>query len=697
MRPSILNPLFADVSTLKGVGPKIAALLTKLAGPRLVDLILTPPSGIIDRSYRPKLADAEPGRVATVEVVVDRHTPPPAAKRNLPYKVLCSDSTGYVNLVFFHAKAEWLKKQLPEGKARLISGRIEEYGSERQITHPDFMATPGENSIPLVEPVYPLTAGLSAAVYRRAIADALTKLPTLPEWLYADELSSTGWPSWRDAVTSLHHPESSLDLNTDSQHRQRLAFDELLSNQLALALIRHRRQKMAGRPLNGDDGLIRAAEAALPFRLTGDQQHVLAEIFADMSSANRMVRLVQGDVGSGKTMVALLAMLRAVEAGTQAALMAPTEILAQQHYETIAPIAESLGLTTALLLGRDKGPARTATRSGVEKGYVHLVIGTHALFSGDVQFADLGLVVVDEQHRFGVSQRLSLQDKGRRADVLVMTATPIPRTLALTTYGDMEVSQIREKPPGRKPVTTRALPSQRLPDVVEAVARAIDRGDQVYWVCPLVADAEMLDLVSVETRASSLEDRFGDDVSVVHGQMKAEEKDAVIEAFSRGEKKILVATTVIEVGVNTPNATVMVIEHAERFGLAQLHQLRGRVGRGEKPSNCLLLYSAGDGGLGKTAKARLNILRETEDGFRIAEEDLALRGPGDALGTAQSGLPDFRIADLSQHGTLLERASETARRVVADDPDLETEKGAALRLLLYLYGQDDAVKRLRAG
>lgn len=697
MRPSILNPLFADITSLKGIGPKLATLISKISGPRVIDLLLHAPNGVIDRSYRPAVADAEPGRVATLEVTIDKHSPPPAGRKSLPYKILCSDGSGYLTLVFFHAKADWLQRTLPEGEKRLVSGKVDTYGSERQMTHPDYMASLDGEGIPHVEPVYPLTAGLTAAVLKRAISDALTRVPKLPDWQDDDSLIPRDWPSWQAAITALHKPDSRLDVSQSSVIRERLAFDELFSNQLALALIRHRRQKMAGRSLGATGELTAPARAALPFTLTGDQENVLAEIADDMTAPSRMVRLVQGDVGSGKTMVALLSMLHAVEAGAQAALMAPTEILAQQHFETIAPICDQLGLSVALLLGRDKGPRRAANRNGVAKGYVQIVIGTHALFSSDVEFSDLGLVVVDEQHRFGVSQRLSLQDKGRRADVLVMTATPIPRTLALTTYGDMAVSQIREKPPGRKPVTTRALPLARIDDVVDAIGRALKREDQVYWVCPLVADTEMMDLTSVETRADVLREKFGDAVGVVHGKMAAEEKDSVIEAFSRGDISILVATTVIEVGVNTPNATVMVIEHAERFGLAQLHQLRGRVGRGEKASSCLLLYAAGENGLGETAKARLNILRETEDGFRIAEEDLHLRGPGDALGTAQSGLPDFRLADLSQHGTLLEEAAGLAARVVETDPDLATKKGEAQRLLLYLYGQDDAVKRLRSG
>lgn len=698
MRPALLNPLFADITTLKGVGPKMAALMEKVAGSRVVDLAFTLPTGVIDRSYQPTIADADEDRLATILVKVDAHEPPPKGKHSIPWKALCSDETGYLTLIFFRPNADWLHRTLPVGEQRWISGKVEYYRAARQMAHPDYIIDPTKmDDLPLYEPIYPLTAGLPHKTMVRSVGQAVDQVPALPEWQRADVLAQEEWTDFADALGSAQAPTSRLDLNVDTKARQRLAYDELLANQLALALIRGRRTQLPGRALVGDQTLTAAARAALPFALTGGQEAALRDITQDMAAPHRMVRLVQGDVGSGKTAVALMALLTAIEAGRQAAIMAPTEILARQHLESIGPICEALNISCELITGRDKGPARLAKREGVRKGYVKMVIGTHALFSDDVAFADLGLVVVDEQHRFGVAQRLKLQEKGALTDVLVMTATPIPRTLALTTYGDMEVSQITEKPPGRKPVDTRAIPAQKLDSVVEAVGRAIAKGEQVYWVCPLVADTELMDLVSAETRAAALEQRFGDAVGLVHGQMKGPEKDAVVEQFYRGDIAVLVATTVIEVGVNAPNATVIVIEHAERFGLAQLHQLRGRVGRGDKPAACILLYHAGDGGLGGTAKARLNILRETEDGFRIAEEDLALRGAGDALGTAQSGLPTFQLADLSDHGGLLDMAASDARLVVDQDPTLNTKRGEALRLLLYLFSRDDAVKLLRSG
>ncbi|WOI54078.1 ATP-dependent DNA helicase RecG [Parvularcula sp. LCG005] len=698
MRPALLNPLFQDITVLKGIGPKTAPLVSKVAGPRIVDLLWTLPQNIVDRTYRPRIADAEDGRLATISVHVDSHHEPPRGKSLVPWKVLCSDDTGYLTLIFFRPRADFLHRSLPTGQTRLVSGTVEYYGSERQMAHPDYIISPDEfSTLPLIEPVYPLTAGLAGKTIRRAVEQAVDRTPDVPEWLAEDVLQKERWPDWKAALIAAHQPSSKLDLSADSTARRRLAYDEILAHQLALALIRARRASRPGRILKGDGQLTAAVREALPFRLTAGQEEALHDITTDMAAPSRMVRLVQGDVGSGKTVVALLALLTAVEAGAQAALMAPTEILARQHFDEIAPLCDRLNIACVLITGRDKGQERQAKRDGVRKGYVQVVVGTHALFSDDVAFADLGLVVVDEQHRFGVAQRLELQDKGQQADVLVMTATPIPRTLALTTYGDMDISQIREKPPGRKPVATKAIPAQRLDAVIEAVGRTIAKGEQVYWVCPLVSPSETMDMVSAEDRAATLKARFGDAVGLVHGQMKGPQKDAVVSSFYRGDIQVLVATTVIEVGVNTPNATVIVIEHAERFGLAQLHQLRGRVGRGDKPASCILLYHAGESGLGPTAKARLNALRETEDGFVIAEEDLALRGPGDSLGTAQSGFPQFRMADIGSQGSLLQMASDDARRTVMTDPELKTERGEALRILLYLFSRDDAVKLLRAG
>lgn len=693
MRPTILNPLFADVTSLPGVGPKLAALITRVAGPRTVDLVLTAPTGVIDRSARPKIADAPFGALVTLEVHVDRHDPPRV--KRLPYRVICSDETGFITLIFFHAKADYLKRALPEGEKRLISGKIEEYGGARQMTHPDHIADPKQpEALPLFEAVYPLTHGLSASVMRKAVHSAVSRAPELPEWQDAAWLQQWRWPSWKEALKALHAPKSQADLSAQRPERQRLAYDELLANQLALALIRRVRMKTLGRVIKGDGRLRARVREALSFRLTKAQEEALREIFADMEAPERMVRLLQGDVGSGKTVVALLAMLNAVEAGAQAALMAPTEILARQHFETLAPLCKAAGVGLELLTGRDKSAARAEKLQRIASGEAQIVLGTHALFQEDIAYKELGFIVIDEQHRFGVHQRLALSEKGPRPDMLVMTATPIPRTLALAVYGDMEMSAIREKPPGRKPVTTRAVPMERLDEVVAGVKRAAAAGDQVYWVCPLVEESELVPLTAAEDRYRAMQEIFGNRVGLVHGRMSGGEKDAVMERFHEGGLSVLIATTVIEVGVNAPSATIMVIEHAEHFGLAQLHQLRGRVGRGEKPASCILLYK---GPLGETAAARLRILRETEDGFRIAEEDLRLRGAGDVLGAAQSGFPQFRLADVAVHGDLLAAARDDARLIVEKDPELRSARGQALRCLLYLFSRDDAVRLIRSG
>lgn len=694
MRPDILNPLFADVIDLAGIGPKLAALIGRAAGPRIIDVILTPPISVIDRSRRPDVADTQNGELATLTVTVDRHDPPPKGRR-LPYKVVCSDGTGFITLVFFRARTDYLMKVLPEGAQRLISGKVEEYNGARQMAHPDYILDPDkEGDLPLFEPIYPLTAGLTANVMRKAATEALKRVPTLSEWQDGPYRERQQWDAWNAAIASLHAPTGAHDLSLLTKTRQRLAYDELLANQLALLLIRRARIRKSGRAIKGNGDIRRKVLRALPYKLTGAQKVALGEVLDDMAEPARMVRLVQGDVGSGKTVVAVLAMLNAVETGAQAALMAPTEILARQHLESLSELANAAGVTIAALTGRDKGTARREKLSALAAGEIDILLGTHAIFQDDVVYKNLALVVIDEQHRFGVHQRVALTQKGPRPDLMVMTATPIPRTLALTAYGDMDVSQITEKPPGRKPVDTRATPLTRLDEIIDGVVRAAGRGEQAYWVCPLVEESDKLDLTAAEERYDALKQVMGERVGLVHGRMSGPEKDAVMERFHRGEIAVLIATTVIEVGVNAPNATIMIIEHAERFGLAQLHQLRGRVGRGDKPSSCILLYKAP---LGETATARLKILRESEDGFLIAEEDLRLRGAGDVLGAAQSGFPRFRLADLAVHGELLATARDDAKMIVEKDPVLKTDRGEALRTLLYLFSRDDAAKLLSAG
>ncbi len=608
---------------------------------------------------------------------------------------MVTDETGELSLVFFHARADYLEKILPVGETRVVSGKLEVFSGSLQMSHPDHIAPEAELAeVMSVQPQYPLTAGLPQKVVAKAVASAVTHLSDLPEWLDPAFQRQRSWPDWREALQSVHQPKALSDLEAETPARSRLAYDELLANQLALALIRRNQTRHRGRPIRGDSRLRDLVRQALPFTLTGSQLQVLSEIESDMVSDSRMLRLVQGDVGSGKTVVALLAMLAAVESGAQAAIMAPTEILARQHHKTIVPLAQAAGVSVELLTGRDKGKARAAALKRIASGEAAIVIGTHAIFQQDVDFKDLALAVIDEQHRFGVHQRLTLAEKGRGVDMLVMTATPIPRTLMLTAYGDMDVSRITEKPAGRQPIDTRTLPLDRLSEVVAGIGRALNSGTRVYWVCPLVEDSEVSDLAAAEERHRDLQMHFGARVGLVHGKMKAKDKDAAMAAFVAGDVTLLVATTVIEVGVDVPEASIMVIEHAERFGLAQLHQLRGRIGRGSLKSSCLLLYQ---GPLGEIARARLNIMRETDDGFRIAEEDLRLRGAGELLGTRQSGFPEFRLADLQVHGELLAAARDDAALILNKDPDLETERGQALRILLYLFERDAAVKYLRSG
>ena len=667
--------------------------MEKLAGALVVDLIGHLPTGLIDRRHQPHLSTAEGGVIATVVVRVERHMKSHNPRQ--PYKVHCSDPTGFIDLVFFNAREDYLLRTLPLGQTRAISGRIERFGGELNMVHPDHIVPEDElATIQVVEPVYPMTAGLPPKVLRKAIEAALERLPKLPEWIDNAILKQRQWDGWAEALRAAHRPQSDGELSTLSPPRMRLAFDELLSNQLALAIVRSRNKRKAGRANKGNGALRKRITGKLPYTLTKSQEQALAEIVADMAEPTRMLRLLQGDVGSGKTVVALLAMANAVEAGGQAALLAPTDILARQHFATLEPLCKTVGQEIALLTGRDKGKAREATLARLASGALKLVVGTHALVQEDVEFADLRLAIVDEQHRFGVEQRMALADKGAGVDLLVMTATPIPRTLMMTAYGDIDVSRLTEKPAGRQPIDTRTVPLERLHEVADGLRRAIAHGARIYWVCPLVDESEAVDLAAATERHRVLRQTLGDRVGLVHGKQKAAERDATMAAFAAGDLDILVATTVIEVGVNVPEATVMVVEHAERFGLAQLHQLRGRVGRGAAKSSCVLLYQAP---LGETAKARLQILRETEDGFRIAEEDLRLRGGGELLGTRQSGLPEFHYADLAVHGDLLATARDDARLIVERDPQLKSERGEALRTMLYLFERDSAVLNLRSG
>jgi ATP-dependent DNA helicase RecG len=699
MRPALLDPLFAPVASLPGVGPKNAKLFDKLIdrpqGARVIDVLFHLPYAALDRRARPKIRDAALDAIATLEVRVVEHRPPPSRHSKAPYKVLVEDDTGDVELVFFLANLDWIKSRLPVGETRWVSGKLEMWDGHLQMVHPDRVMDAEELAkMPPVEPVYGLTEGLYPRVVAKAAQAALMRLPRLPEWLDGASAARLDAPSFAEALALMHRPEAPGDLDPAGRAATRLAYDELLANQLALLMIRARMRASVGRANAAEGRLARRVLDSLPFSLTASQRRALAEIRADLAEPKRMLRLLQGDVGSGKTVVALLAMADVVEAGRQAALMAPTEILARQHFERIRPLAEATGLRVALITGRDKAAERRQALAALATGEIDVAVGTHALFQESVAFRDLGFAVVDEQHRFGVHQRLALTAKGETVDLLVMTATPIPRTLVLAYFGDMDASALTEKPPGRAPIDTRVMPIERLDEVIAGVGRAIAGGARAYWICPLVEESEALDVAAAEERAASLREFFGDAVGLVHGRMKGPEKDAAMERFQRGETKALVATTVVEVGVDVPEATIMVIEHAERFGLAQLHQLRGRVGRGAGRSSCLLLYK---GPLGEAARARLEILRETEDGFRIAEEDLRLRGEGDVLGVRQAGQPGFRLARLEVHGAMLKLARREAEAALAASERLSGEENRGLRLLLYLFERDEAVRLMEAG
>ncbi|MBV7379488.1 ATP-dependent DNA helicase RecG [Maritimibacter dapengensis] len=693
-RPEILFPLFADLETLGGIGPKSAKSYAALDIEKPRDLLFSLPYAGVDRSFRASVTEVQAPATVTVEAEVGRHLPPSGKGR--PYRVEMHDALTTFLVVFFHGNPDWIMKQLPTGQRRIVSGKVELFDNVAQIVHPDHILPPGEaDHIPEFEPVYHLAQGITQRLIFKAVGEVLMRVQPLAEWVDPALKTQEHWPDWHDAVRKAHAPEGPDDLSPQTPERRRLAYDEFFAHQLTLALARSRIRRSKGRASVGTGALQDKVRAALPYRPTGAQERAIADISADLADGKRMNRLLQGDVGAGKTLVAFMALLTVVEAGGQGVMMAPTEILARQHLESLRPMAEQAEVVVELLTGRDKGRDRAAKLDALRRGDIHILVGTHAVFQDDVEYHDLRLAVVDEQHRFGVTERMRLGKKGQAADVLVMTATPIPRSLALAQYGDMDVSVLDEKPPGRKPITTSAIPTNRIGDVVARLQSATAEGRQAYWVCPLVGESEVSELTAAEERFKYLRAALGEGVvGLVHGQMPPTDKDAAMAAFQRGETKVLVATTVIEVGVDVPNATIMVIERAEHFGLAQLHQLRGRVGRGSAASTCLLLYQAP---LSENGNKRLGIMRDTEDGFRIAEADLEMRGAGDVIGTAQSGLPRFMVADLEHQAGLMAVAQKDARKLLADDPDLTSPRGEAARVLLWLMRQDEAIRLISVG
>ena len=700
-RPPEIFQLFAATTSLSGVGAKLASVLEKRIGNYVIDVLRHLPIGLIDRRQRPSLDAVIDGSIATFEVLIIKHDRPPRSVRR-PYRVFCQNDSGELELVFFHTHDDYITKQLPVGERRIVSGRVELFQGCVQMAHPDHIIAPSQSDkMPRLEPIYPLTAGLTPKILRRTITDALTRVPDLPEWIAAPLMKAHKWPSFADAMRAVHAPQSEADLLPTSAARSRLAFDELLANQLALRMVRSQAaDSTPGRRFVSEHKLVAALQDTLPFVMTSAQHRAIAEIAADQAAPKRMLRMLQGDVGSGKTLVALAAMLGVVESGAQAALLAPTEVLARQHHASISALLAPLGLQVGLLLGQGRSTAvhsdetmpqrsRKDTLAAMADGTLPLVVGTHALLSDTAIFHDLGLAIIDEQHRFGVRQRILLGEKGHNVDVMVMTATPIPRSLAMTAYGDLDHSRLDEKPVGRLPIDTRVMASDRLDAIIDGLRRALAAGKRAYWICPLVDESDKLDIAAAEDRFASLSRALpAASVALAHGKMKAPEREAAMQAFRAGDAQLLVATTVVEVGVDVPEASIIVIEHAERFGLAQLHQLRGRVGRSTAQSSCLLVYQPP---LSETASKRLSVMRETNDGFVIAEEDLELRGPGEFLGQRQSGIPEFAIADLASHRDLLALARDQAKIM------LETAKPEQINMLLSLFERDSAVKFLAAG
>ena len=685
MRPKILYKLFSNIISLKGIGPKNAKVIERLCGKYVIDLLFHKPSTYIDRRNSPKIIDLEEGKIATIIVTIDSHSP--SFNKRMPYRINCTDNTGSVSIVYFNLRGPYLKKIFPVGRQKVISGKFEKFNDNFQITHPQHVVDIDNlDNVKKIECIYPLTSGLTSKTIQKSINSALINLDPLPEWIPDDKIRTNNWPNWNEAIKKIHNPINTSD-SVNSLFLERLVFDELLAQQLTIRLIKNKISHTQGIALERNNKFINQLEKKLDFSLTNDQLKTIDEISSDQSKPSKMLRLLQGDVGSGKTIVALFAMMQCLENEKRSILMAPTEILAEQHFNTIANIINSMNLTCSLI---------TSSTKENHNFNADILIGTHALFQEKVSFDNIGLVVIDEQHKFGVHQRILLNEKaGNDCDILLMTATPIPRTLELAAYGDTDISKIMEKPKNRKEINTKSINITKVEDLKKSLNKIIDKGEKIYWVCPLVDESEKLQLQSVNERLKDLRNYYNDySVEIVHGQMQQEDKNSVMQKFKSGKVNILVATSVIEVGIDDPDATVIIIENAERFGLSQLHQLRGRVGRGAKTSTCILLFN---GPLTENAKRRIKIMKETNDGFKIAEEDLDIRGAGEILGSKQSGVPNFKLSNLDKHKHLLEEARETAIKTIKDDPQLKSSLGKAQRVLLHLFRNDVAIDYLKTG
>ena len=693
MRPEILNYLNKSISALPGIGPKIETLFNKLTGNKLVNLLWHLPYNIIEREMHKNIHEANINSIVTIKVKITKHQASIFKKQ--PYKVKCICGDTPVDIVYFFARHPYIKSNLPIGEERFISGKLEYFRNSFQITHPShIIKIENISDLRSVEPIYGLTSGLTHKIYIKTIENTLKNLPNLDEWIDNKTINKFSFNNWKKSLISIHNPRKKEDLLYSNINRRRLVFDELLAHQLSIAVIRNFNQKQKGIQFQKKDDYINKFIKNLPFSLTDSQSNAWKTIFEDLTSPNQMIRLLQGDVGCGKTVVALLGMLLAVNSNHQSALMAPTSILAQQHFENISKFLTNMAINIIILTGKDKGKSRLEKLELIKNGKAQIIIGTHALIQEDVIYKSIGLIVIDEQHRFGVFQRMAFTNKGNKPSLLVMSATPIPRTLTLAAYGDMDESRITEKPIGRLPIETRVMPINKEKELINRLKKKLNSKEKAYWVCPLIEESEELDHQAATERYKKLKTIFKNKVLLIHGQLKENEKEIIMKKFKDEDYSILVATTVIEVGIDIKEVTTLIVEHAERFGLAQLHQLRGRVGRSNTQSTCILLYKEN---LGENAKKRIKTMKETNDGFKIAEYDLKLRGPGEILGKKQSGLPSFLMADLSFDADLLEEVRKTVDLISLTDPKLKTNNGKNLKNLLYLFEKDSAIKTLLAG
>lgn len=652
MIPPILSSLYLPVTKLKGVGPKKGEAFARIGIFNLKDLVFHIPYNFLVRKLEPDLSEVSTGDLIIKSVKVTGFDISSRFSKS-PSKIICrTKDDKQVNILFFNTKGNYLEKSYAVGQELIVTGQVNVNAFKYEIIHPDALVAANEAfKISEKEPIYSSTYGLVSKYIWLSIKGALNLLPDLPEWLPQQIINKYKLPSVNRALVALHNPKNQEDFLHSNLNRVRLAVDEIYAHQLSLFSMRNKLKREIKPPLIFSGDLFKRMLSLLTFSLTEDQQKVIAEIASDLRSASKMMRLIQGDVGAGKTLVALSAMLFVLEANKQSALMVPTELLAHQHFKNIEKLCAQLGVKVGLLIGKQSAKQRAEILGGIEKGEYGIVIGTHALFQVKVKFKDLGLVIVDEQHRFGVNQRKMLLEKGNNADFLMMTATPIPRTLEMLTYGDLDVSVIRNKPANRKEIITSVSPVKALNEVILSLSKIIEKDEQAYWVCPMIEETEDADVAFVNERYESLNDIYKNQVGLIHGKMKQVERDEVMLKFANKELKILVATTVIEVGIDVPSATVIVIENSERFGLSQLHQLRGRVGRSSLQSYCILLYSFKISAVGKE---RLKVMKESNDGFYLSEKDLELRGCGDVTGTKQSGLPDFKFFNLEFQSDLVQ-------------------------------------------